>query len=303
MCGGRREEDAEGVEIEPVRKALQMFSAIRKILADPARLSSLALFLSIALAVMAAPERAHAAAPTPTCAGQAATIFKPDGSPGRLRGTEGDDVIVGSIGRDNVEALGGDDLICTVDGKDSILGGTGTDRIYARYRRRRGRDGAGTGDEVWGGDGNDVVSVDSVNSAAHGEVGNNHLISLGDIVFLEGGDGNDVLEGGRRTDTIDGGTGNDRIDTGDGRSNSVDAGEGDDNIVGGDGADRINGDAGNDSVLAGKGNDKNVHGGDGNDDIEGGAGTDVVFGDAGDDILDTDTGNGDTPTAAPTTIT
>jgi Ca2+-binding RTX toxin-like protein len=108
------------------------------------------------------------AAVTPTCDGVPATIFKADGSPGRLAGTGGDDVIVGSIGRDTIEAGGGDDLICAVDGRDAILGGTGTDRIYAGSGDDEVESGAGTGDDVYGGEGRDLVTIDSFNSAANG---------------------------------------------------------------------------------------------------------------------------------------
>lgn len=214
------------------------------------------------------------AAVTPTCEGVPATIFKADGSPGRLAGTKGDDVIVGSIGRDNIEAGDGDDLICTVDGRDSILGGNGADRIHAGSGNDEVESGAGTGDDVYGGEGRDLIAIDSVNSAAHGEGGSDHLVSLGNVVYLDGGTGDDVLDGGSRTDTIDGG-------------------DGKDSIGGGDGKDMIAGDGGNDSILAGKANDT-VEGGSGDDGIEGGAGTDIVHGDEGRDVLDTDTGIGDT---------
>ena len=83
---------------------------------------SLLVPLLILLGVLLVSAGNAGAAVTPTCDGLPATIFKADGSPGRLAGTSGDDVIVGSIGRDNIEAGGGDDLICTVDGRDSILG-------------------------------------------------------------------------------------------------------------------------------------------------------------------------------------
>ena len=113
----------------------------------PPRVSLLVPLLVLLAGLLVSAGNARAAV-TPTCEGVPATIFKADGSPGRLAGTGGDDVIVGSIGRDNIEAGGGDDLICTVDGRDSILGGTGADRIYAGRGNDDVESGAGTGDDV-----------------------------------------------------------------------------------------------------------------------------------------------------------
>ena len=48
----------------------------------------------------------------PECDGVEATIYDFEGDAGRLVGTDGPDVIVGSLGKDTIEAKGGADLIC-----------------------------------------------------------------------------------------------------------------------------------------------------------------------------------------------
>ena len=62
-------------------------------------------------------------------------------------GTNGDDVIVGSDGDDNIDAGPGDDWVCGGPGNDSLDGGDGNDVVIG-----------GTGDDgPSGGPGNDTV--------------------------------------------------------------------------------------------------------------------------------------------------
>jgi uncharacterized repeat protein (TIGR01451 family) len=96
----------------------------------------------------------------PSCNGRAATIYvnaqgKIVGGPdngrsyrGKLNGSRSADVIVGTSGRDEIEAKGGDDTICAGDGKDEVEGGDGNDTIF----------GEGGNDELEGGDGNDTIT-------------------------------------------------------------------------------------------------------------------------------------------------
>src|SRR6266540_2176351 len=60
-----------------------------------------------------------------TCLGIPATVT---GS-GTILGTDGPDVIVGSIGNDTILGLGGDDVVCGDLGNDSIDGGEGNDLL------------------------------------------------------------------------------------------------------------------------------------------------------------------------------
>jgi Ca2+-binding RTX toxin-like protein len=104
-----------------------------------------------------------AAADAPSCHGEPATIV---GSPSqdRLRGTAQRDVIV-SQGAFEVDALGGDDLVCVTDG---VGGGQGTGNVRA-------------------GAGDDQVYVDTARA---------------DYVWTELGPGADVFRGGTGHDTV-----------------------------------------------------------------------------------------------------
>lgn len=182
---------------------------------------------------------------------------------------------------------------------------------------------SGTGDDVLsGGDGNDVIFGDSVNtdvlavaqglSTAPGsgwtvfdklEAGQgtnkawsrtttieyikNNLAELGRESFDSEGKprtgGNDTISGGNGDDTIFGQNGNDTIDAGAG-NDWVDGGSGNDTIRGGAGNDFIDGGAGDDTLYGDDGNDI-IYGWTGNDTIYGGAGNDDIVGEAGADTL------------------
>jgi Ca2+-binding RTX toxin-like protein len=122
--------------------------------------------------------------PAPTCEGRTATVYVsatgqivggPDAGQayaGRLRGTDGPDVIVGTPQSDIVYAAGGDDLVCALGGADTAFGGPGADQLL-------GEDGP---DRLTGNNG-----ADTLNGAA----------------------GNDRLTGGTQADRFIGGTGRD----------------------------------------------------------------------------------------------
>lgn len=132
---------------------------------------------------------------------------KCDGKTVTKRGTDGDDRIEGSDGRDviwtgpgddHVDTLGGDDVICAGRGHDVVLAGLGNDRIW----------GAGGNDDLTAGRGHD---------------------------FVDGGDGADHIEAGDQSDEVHGHGGPDFIDIG----NSVTA-RGDGDVgYGGLGRDRL----------------------------------------------------------------
>ena len=140
---------------------------------------ALAVVLSLgALGTMIPPSAAAPAAADSECFGKAATIV---GTPGddRIRGTNGDDVIVAGRGDDRINGRGGDDLICGRSGDDRIRGGGGDDRV----RGWRGED------SVKGGPGDDRL-----------------LGGLHDDT-LRGNGGDDLLDGGAAEDDCDGGAG------------------------------------------------------------------------------------------------
>gem|GEM_PF-4944369 len=77
---------------------------------------------------------ASPAAAQETCGGQAATIVS---DAAVIRGTEGVDVIVAGAGNNRIEALGGNDLICSRAGDDEIIAGELCHRHHERWRWRR----------------------------------------------------------------------------------------------------------------------------------------------------------------------
>jgi subtilisin-like proprotein convertase family protein len=177
-------------------------------------------------------------------------------------------------------------------------------------------------EHAYGGDGDDVITGNTVNNQLRGGRGND---------TLEGGVGADILNGGAGTDTVSyaGAAGSIQIyltapsfnggdaggDTflsieaftlsgltdnfyGDNAAQTVQGGGGIDTLFGYGDNDLLNGDAGNDYLLGGDGNDTVNGGADddilvgdaGVDSINGGDGFDQIFGGVGNDILNGDSG-------------
>ena len=177
-----------------------MNAIMRKALISPLVLILLATLLSPA--ANASPEIGAR-----KCKGQFATIV----------GTTGDDVLVGTNGRDVIWGGAGDDVINALDGHDLVCGGVGDDTIDA---------GAGH-DRVFGAQGADIMN---------------------------GGPGNDVIVGDRGFDVISGDDGDDTLQGGGGQDTLL-GGDGDDKIRGNAGADRLDGGVGNDLGNGGRGHD------------------------------------------------
>jgi hypothetical protein len=92
---------------------------------------------------------------TPTCNGLPATVYvqggviaggPDDGEPydGKLIGTGGGDVMVGTEGRDAINGRAGNDTICALGGDDRIEGAAGNDTMYGGPGSDRFKGGAGT---------------------------------------------------------------------------------------------------------------------------------------------------------------
>ena len=64
---------------------------------------------------------------------------------------------------------------------------------------------------LFGGDGNDILTGGSGNDMLFGQAGNDILLGKGGNDFLFGGDGNDTLTGGDGDDQMFGQAGNDRM--------------------------------------------------------------------------------------------
>lgn len=122
-----------------------------------------------------------------------------------VTGSDGNDVLVASEGKDMIEAGNGNDTILAGGGNDLIDAGAGNDRVIA-----------GDGDDVVeGGAGNDVLMGGEGNDVLSGGAGNDQLF---------GGEGNDTLRGGAGNDVLTGGAGNDTFifASGDGRDTVLD---------------------------------------------------------------------------------
>jgi|GEM_PF-123893 len=273
--------------------------------------------LALAAATIAVP-LPQAAAQAPTCDGKVVTInLNTNGGSGD--GTAFDDVILGTPGRDTINAGGGNDTICSGGGRDSVDGGAGDDLIFGGggHDVLRGGSGAdtiygqpgadnirgeggedtllgGTGyDTLDGGDNDDFIQGSGGNDTLRGGNGNDSLYGKAgnDVMFGEGGNdelyaagGNDVVSGGPGRDRLQGANGDDQLDGGLG-DDSLYGQAGNDELIGGDGNDEIYGAAGNDDMSGGDGNDR-LQGANGDDVLAGGAGNDIMFGQAGSDELD-----------------
>ena len=197
-------------------------------------------------------------------------------------GTGEDDRIVGTHGRDVIEALGGDDIVAGLEGRDRIYGGDGDDSIA-------GGDGD---DQLYGGDGDDFIAGGGGNDLIFGGAGDDRLQGDDGDDIVHGDAGADVIDGGAGQDHLYGGSDDDRVAGGEG-NDLLQGNDGQDMLFGENGADHVLGGTGHDVVFGGAGDDRlhgqdgndSVHGGDGNDIVDGGAGLDVLTGGAGMDTL------------------
>jgi hypothetical protein len=167
-----------------------------------------------------------------------------------ITGTEADDVLHGTNGRDVICGYQGDDVIKARGGRDVVYGGSGQDRV---------RGGPG-GDDLWGEEGNDRLLGGQAGDDLFGQQGNDRLVGAGWSDSIAGGYGNDFMSGGPATDFVD--------DT-----------FGSDVAMLGAGADLFTSLRGVDRVYAGRGNDLCLTVADGRpgDFIDGGPGTEDRF--------------------------
>jgi Ca2+-binding RTX toxin-like protein len=198
----------------------------------------------------------------------------------RLFGGVGDDSLSGDLGNDSLEGGDGNDTLSGGDGADTLAGGYGNDSLNAGAGddtvtdEFTGNTTGGGADTVDLGDGNDVFT------------GSGQGTGDNDLVF--GGLGNDTITVRQADDTVYGGDGNDLITTLDEDPTFGDALYGDagnDTIIGANTDDTLFGGTGND-VLSGGGNTDTLFGGDGDDTLAGGAGADSLDGGAGFDVAD-----------------
>jgi Ca2+-binding RTX toxin-like protein len=225
-------------------------------------------------------------------AGQAWAL-KCDGKKVTIKGTAGDDHIVGKKASDVIYGGGGNDTITGgPNGNDTICGGPGNDSI----------NGGRGYDSLHGDGGDDVLEGDTGSDSLDGGDGDDVLSGSKGADGLHGGDGDDIVTGFKGPDKLGGGAGDDYLDGQQG-SDEIDGDGGEDKALGDKGNDQIDGGAGSDHIEGGPGDDSDLQGGGGNDEVFGGAGTDhadggdgdgdVVRGDAGTDNLSGGSGGND----------
>ncbi|WP_354702334.1 hypothetical protein DSM112329_02691 [Paraconexibacter sp. AEG42_29] len=240
-----------------------------------------------------------------------------------------------------VELGGGDDSgfvdrsFSSNEGLFLLMGGPGDDTLRSHAAAPGGGtvDGGPGNDTLEGGDviaalnGSTTPQIDEFGENLSGGDGNDVIVGWAGNDQLDGGAGNDVIDGGAGRDTIRGGSGDDRI-AGDiltgavgsrtvpgqfyaPESDTLYGEEGNDVLTGGTGSDKQDGGPGADRVLGGE-DDDNLHGGPGGDVIDGGPGFDSfdyfdspqgVTVTVGDDVDDGAPGEGDRVLATVEAIT
>ncbi|WP_165390183.1 calcium-binding protein [Thalassococcus sp. S3] len=228
-------------------------------------------------------------------------LVPPPPDPGPVP-TQGDDVLIGTADADQINALGGNDIVEGGGGADTLDGGIGNDWLIGNQQADLllGREGADTLD---GGFGNDWLVGNQQNDVLLGREGFDTLYGGLGADSLLGNQGNDLLVGHEGADTLDGGLGNDRL-VGNQQADVLFGSDGFDTLDGGLGHDRVFGGNGRDLAFLGEGNDiffDNGQGGalgrdtvfanQGNDTIEGGNGDDEFHGQLGNDVIRARLGN------------
>lgn len=225
-----------------------------------------------------------------------------------LLGTSGDDTIIGTLLRDIIRGLGGNDTLGGSLGDDTLIGGIGNDVYIVLTGNETLQEEAGQGTDTVIAHVNNFIlqaffeNLRLVGPNALRGVGNSQNNTLWGNTLgntLEGLAGNDVLDGDAGVDTLIGGIGNDiyKVD------------EREDLIIESavEGVDQVHADAlislganienvtltgtsalhaiGNslDNLIEGNIYDNSLMGGDGNDTLIGGQGNDTLIGGLGDD--------------------
>lgn len=230
-----------------------------------------------------------------------------------VKGTPGNDVLIGTNANEDMQGFRGDDVLFGGAGDDSLNGGIGNDRL----------EGGPGFDSYNGGPGTDTLTFSVADGPANVDMQSSTVVSSGVFEFAQnvenvtgsvfgdtllGDDNNNVLVGGSGLDLLGGGLGDDILDGGKddayatwadsegavtvdlaaGTAAEWDGGQDSligivgaigsdfgDTLRGSDGANRLEGGLGEDS-LAGRGGDDILVGGAGADVLNGGAGHDTV---------------------------
>ena len=241
-------------------------------------------------------------------------------------GTNGADVLPSlpqaalALGDDQINGLGGDDLMIGYTGDDTFEGGSGADLMIGGILditllglvtiTDSGDDTASYTTSSAGVTVDLSAEVDLLNvplllttvdlfdavqgfgGDAQGDilVGINNLVGSAHVDVLTGneignglfgGAGNDILSGGDGDDVVQGGADDDTLFGGVG-NDAILGGTGDDFVNAGVHSDTVDGGVGNDDIIGSGGNDSLI-GGTGDDTLNGGAGADTMAANIGDD--------------------
>ena len=234
-----------------------------------------------------------------------------------LYGGQDDDVLHGGGGADILDGGGGNDTASYADSEAavivSLMDGTAVGGFAAgdSFVDIENLIGTSRGDQLYGDDGDNVLSAGAGRDHLYGGDGDDTLYGGADQDILKGdagtnmlfGDGGDdgflVSEG---LDIIDGGSGNDRYDaTLSDEGVTINLNEVNDEgyatayggLADGDLLKNIEQLFGSqyDDHLTGDGNTNLLEGNEGNDTLTGGGGSDILYGEAGNDTLDGGSGN------------
>ncbi len=231
------------------------------------------------------------------CMGRVATIVGTQHND-QLTGTAGRDVIVGLRGWDKIDAGAGRDIICGNRGSDRVVGGRGADSLSGGADAiLYGEDQFG--DRLTGGPGDDRIDggpgigrhdrgLDTVDyrhapHRVHLSLARRRAVigrQTDTVISIEtvyGSRHADRLTGDRRYQEMDGYGGRDRI-VGRGGIDFLSGDAGADVIFGGDGIDYLDGEHGRDIVAGNRGDDV-INGQEGSDRLFGGRGADRLYGD------------------------
>lgn len=169
-----------------------------------------------------------------------------------LGGTEGNDILISSIGDDTIWGDGGDDRIEGGDGVDILNGGAGNDIITDK----------GGDDNIKGGDGDDVINGGNGFDLIIAGSGSDFVVAGEDPKEVFGNQGNDFILGSSTFDTVFGDQGDDWIDGG-GSADLLQGDMGDpfqegtifgnDVLIGGGGNDDYDAESGDDIMVMGSG--------------------------------------------------
>ena len=119
------------------------------------------------------------------------TIIRGTNGNDNLVGTQGNDLMFGYGGKDHMVGLGGNDCMYGGDGKDKLNGERGNDTMY----------GGNGDDEINGNHGNDSIYGEAGEDKLHGNEGDDYINGGENIDYCKGNEGNNRLEQCERGDT------------------------------------------------------------------------------------------------------